>query len=81
MQVYTERPRPRRARQVWDHFAKANSVQPAKLWKNPNCWGGPRQAGNMWGWWVCELPNGRVVYDIPQAIPNQSSEGSDVDTD
>lgn len=69
MTTYTELPAPRTARRVWRHLqARRPAVPLAKLWKNPNCWGKARVAGNMWGWWVCEYQDGKIDYMAPGEI-------------
>ncbi len=54
MRIYTERPKARTARKVWDWVTKKRGQEPCKLWKNPNCWGCFSVAGNGWGWWIAE---------------------------
>ena len=56
MKEYIARPTARAARRAWNHFTEmAGGTEPAKMWKNPNCWGGATIAGNAWGWWVAEF--------------------------
>ena len=54
MKIYTSRPKPRRARKVWDYITKKRGKEPDALWKNPNCWMTPQVVGNAWGWWVAQ---------------------------
>jgi len=64
MRTYTQRPTPRRARQVWDYITKERGYEPITLWKNPNCWMTPQVFGNTWGWWVAEFKCGRQFENI-----------------
>jgi len=69
MKIYTEKPKTRRARKVWEYFQFRNPAQKiTKLWFNPNCWQRPSAIGNMWGWWVVEYDGWKISYEIPDAI-------------
>lgn len=64
MRIYTERPKPRRARKAWDYAIKVRGKEPIKLWKNANCWRkGLSVAGNAWGWWIAEFNDGQLLRD------------------
>lgn len=81
MMIYTERPTQRAARKIWDQATADKGRPPCRIWKNPNCWGGPRIAGNAWGWWYAEWDNGTAAAYPPVSWQNagqQLRSGSDV---
>lgn len=65
---YFSKPRPQRARQVWDFFTQRHG-EPQELWFNPNCWGSisPLGIGNLWGFWVARIKD-QVIYYLPREI-------------
>lgn len=65
MTIYTSRPKPRRARQVWDYIVEHTHREPKALWKNANAWGAGRGVtGNAWGLWVGEMDRADEYYCV-----------------
>lgn len=76
--IYTSRPKPKRAREVWDWVVEKHGKTPKELYKNPNyaefkpraSWDKPFiPSGIVFGVWVAGFSGNDFIHIKPEEVP------------